>query len=603
MLDPHRARAGRGDEHPWRFYVPGDPNVSRGAVAESIRPGRFERVAVDEQLRDRCTADAVDAHHARPSCARSSSSGRPLRVKLGIDPTASDIHLGFAVVLRKLRQFQELGHTAVLILGDFTAQVGDPSGARPPARASRRRRSTRTPRPTSSRSRRILCDEPLEIRRNSEWLATMDIEDVLRLAVAHHRRPHARARRLRQPRYSDGVAISVMEFLYPLLQGWDSVMVEADVELGGTDQLFNLLMGRTLQEQEGQEAQVVLTTPLLVGLDGVQKMSKSLGNYVGIAEPPAEQFGKLMSIPDELMPPLLRAHHRLAPRRGSTRSRGSSPPARSSRSTRSACSPARSSTCTTATARVRRPRPSSTGSSAPRGTRRDPGDVHRPRPSVRDGRIRLANRSSAQSRRRCSPTRKGAARSCRAGCGSTARWSRTPIRRHAGRARRQLLQLGSATGPAAADGAEVRRADAVEQGEADDRRDPIARSPRRRSRRARPCPARRSWRRRRARPSASCRSRRRADLGRCWRGCPSGLLGPLDPWAAMIAGVRETARPACRWHAARSIPVRPENLRWIDTDALLTPPTAESRGGRGECRLGARGITTRPHGVGGLRVE
>jgi tyrosyl-tRNA synthetase len=226
---------------------------------------------------------------------------RPLRVKLGIDPTASDIHLGFAVVLRKLRQFQERGHTAVLILGDYTAQIGDPSG-----------RSVTRPRLSKEQVdehaatyveqlHQVLLPEPLEIRRNSEWLATMNIEDVLRLAS------QATVAQMLQRddfanRYANGQPISVMEFLYPLLQGWDSVMVEADVELGGSDQLWNFLMARALQTHAGQEPQVVLTMPLLVGLDGVQKMSKSLGNYVGIAEAPTEQFGKLMSLPDELMP-------------------------------------------------------------------------------------------------------------------------------------------------------------------------------------------------------------------------------------------------------------------------------------------------------------
>ena len=231
---------------------------------------------------------------------RKLAKNRPLRVKLGIDPTASDIHLGFAVVLRKLREFQEHGHTAVLILGDYTAQIGDPSG-----------RSVTRPRLSKEQVdeyaatyvdqlHQILLPEPLEIRRNSEWLASMDIEDVLKLTART-----TVARMLERDdfakRYAGGHAISVMEFLYPLLQGWDSVMVEADVELGGSDQLWNFLMARPLMEQEGLEPQVVLTMPLLVGLDGVQKMSKSLGNYVGIAEAPGEQFGKLMSLPDALM--------------------------------------------------------------------------------------------------------------------------------------------------------------------------------------------------------------------------------------------------------------------------------------------------------------
>ncbi len=244
--------------------------------------------------------EAFDKLISEAELTRKLGPGRPLRVKLGIDPTASDIHLGFAVVLRKLRQFQEHGHTAVLILGDYTAQIGDPSG-----------RSVTRPRLTKEQVdayaatyvdqlHQILLPEPLEIRRNSEWLSTMDIEDVLRLTSRT-----TVARMLERDdfanRYADGSPISVMEFLYPLLQGWDSVMVEADIELGGSDQLWNFLMARQLQEQEGQDAQVVLTMPLLVGLDGEKKMSKSLGNYVGIAEAPGEQFGKLMSLPDELM--------------------------------------------------------------------------------------------------------------------------------------------------------------------------------------------------------------------------------------------------------------------------------------------------------------
>jgi tyrosyl-tRNA synthetase len=254
---------------------------------------------VDEQLRI-LGAGAVD-FITEADFRRKLGRGGPLRVKLGIDPTASDIHLGFAVVLRKLRQFQELGHTAVLIIGDFTAQVGDPSG-----KSSTRPRLSKEEVDAYAatyveQASRILLEDHLEIRRNSEWLGSMGIDDVLRLAART-----TVARMLERDdfsrRHRDGVPISVMEFLYPLLQGWDSVMVHSDVELGGTDQLFNNLMGRTLQEQEGQEGQCVLTTPLLEGLDGVNKMSKSLGNFVGIAEPAGEQYGKLLSLPDELMP-------------------------------------------------------------------------------------------------------------------------------------------------------------------------------------------------------------------------------------------------------------------------------------------------------------
>ncbi len=232
--------------------------------------------------------------------------GRPLRVKLGLDPTASDLHLGHAVVLRTLRRFQDAGHVAVLIVGDFTAMVGDPSG-----------RSVTRPRLSKAQVdeaattyleqvTKVLDPDParLEVRRNSEWLATMGIEDVLQLAART-----TVARMLERndfaKRYADGQPISVSEFLYPLLQGWDSVQVRSDVELGGTDQLFNLLVGRQLQTQEQLEPQIVITTPLLVGLSGPDvdgpKMSKSLANFVGLSEAPGEQFGKVMSIPDTLL--------------------------------------------------------------------------------------------------------------------------------------------------------------------------------------------------------------------------------------------------------------------------------------------------------------
>ena len=226
--------------------------------------------------------------------------GTPLRVKLGIDPTASDIHLGFAVVLRKLRQFQDLGHTAVLILGDFTAQVGDPTGrsaTRPRLAPEQIEANLQT---YQTQAGLILRPDRLEVRRNSEWLGALGADGLLGLAgratVAQMLERDDFSRR-----YAAGQPISVMELLYPLLQGYDSVVVRADVELGGSDQLFNNLVGRELQEKEGQEPQVVLTTPLLEGLDGVNKMSKSLGNYIGITEPPAEQFGKIMSIPDSLL--------------------------------------------------------------------------------------------------------------------------------------------------------------------------------------------------------------------------------------------------------------------------------------------------------------
>ncbi|MEZ5169728.1 MAG: tyrosine--tRNA ligase [Acidimicrobiia bacterium] len=255
---------------------------------------------VDEQVRI-LTAGAVDVVD-EADLRRKLDRDRPLRVKLGIDPTASDLHLGFAVVLQKLRQFQDLGHVAVLIIGDFTARVGDPSGrsrTRPPLSADEVEAHART---YLDQVTGILDPSPerLEVRHNADWLGNLDLARVLELAgsvtVAQILERNDFSRR-----YAEGSPIALSELLYPLLQGRDSVEVHADVELGGTDQLFNNLVGRTLQSRAGQEPQVVLTTPLLEGLDGVEKMSKSLGNYIGVAEPPAEQFGKVMRIPDELL--------------------------------------------------------------------------------------------------------------------------------------------------------------------------------------------------------------------------------------------------------------------------------------------------------------
>ena len=227
--------------------------------------------------------------------------GRPLRVKLGLEPTAPVVTLGWAVVLHKLRQFQEAGHTAVLIVGDFTAQVGDPSGKT----ETRPRLSEEEVRGYAERLLdqfwKILDPARTEVRYNAEWLEPMGMEAILRLTAST-----TVARMLERDdfakRYAEGKPISIMEFLYPLLQGMDSVAVEADVELGGRDQTFNLLVGRDLQRTYGQEPQVALTTPLLVGTDGVQKMSQSLGNYVGITDPPEEMFGKLARVPDDLIP-------------------------------------------------------------------------------------------------------------------------------------------------------------------------------------------------------------------------------------------------------------------------------------------------------------
>jgi tyrosyl-tRNA synthetase len=225
---------------------------------------------------------------------------RPLRVKLGIDPTAPDIHLGFTVPLQKLREFQDLGHTVVLIVGDYTARVGDPSGrsvTRPVLDPAEIDSNART---FQEQALKVLDAERLEVRFNSEWL-DMAIEDLFGLL-----RTTTVAQLLERDdfanRYSSGEPISLLELVYPLLQGYDSVAVRADVEIGATDQKFNLLLGRDTQRAYGQPEQVILTLPLLIGLDGERKMSKSLGNYIGITEPPEEIFGKTMKIPDQQMP-------------------------------------------------------------------------------------------------------------------------------------------------------------------------------------------------------------------------------------------------------------------------------------------------------------
>ena len=233
------------------------------------------------------------------------ASGRPLRVKLGIDPSAPDIHLGHAVVLRKLRRFQDLGHTAVLIIGDFTGLVGDPTGrseTRPTLSPERLEENAQT---YLAQVGRVLDMQRAEIRRNSEWLAPLSFADVAHLAgvvtVAQ-----LLDRDDFQSRYRSGKAISLAEFLYPVMQAYDSVAVEADVEMGGTDQTFNLMVGRDVQRAHGQDPQVVFTVPLLTGIDGARKMSKSYGNHIGVEESPEEQFGKTMSIPDDLLVEWLR---------------------------------------------------------------------------------------------------------------------------------------------------------------------------------------------------------------------------------------------------------------------------------------------------------
>jgi tyrosyl-tRNA synthetase len=247
-------------------------------------------------------AEVVPRDELAAKLKRSADDERPLRVKLGIDPSRPDLTLGHTVVLRKLQQFQDFGHTAVLIIGDFTGLVGDPSGqseTRPMLSPEEMGENART---YFEQAGLVLDVDRAEIRRNSEWLGTLTMADVLRL-TATTTVAQMLERDDFQARYRQGRPISIVEFLYPLMQGMDSVKVEADVELGGTDQTFNLLLGREIQRAYGVEPQVVLTMPLLIGTDGQKKMSKSLDNYVALTDPPDEMFGKLMSIPDELVLP------------------------------------------------------------------------------------------------------------------------------------------------------------------------------------------------------------------------------------------------------------------------------------------------------------
>lgn len=248
----------------------------------------------------RGTLSVVPENGLEEKLAKSARTGRPLKIKLGLDPTAPDIHLGFAVVLRKLRQFQDLGHDVIVILGDYTALIGDPSGrstTRPMLSADAIQENARTYRDQLAI---ILDRDRTTVRFNSEWLGRLTFADIVQLtsrmtlAQVMERDDFAKRWAQEQP-------ICLHELLYPLAQAYDSVAIEADIEMGGQDQMFNILAGRDLQREMGQEPQVALFMPLLVGLDGVKKMSKSLGNYVGIAEPPDTMFGKLMSISDEMM--------------------------------------------------------------------------------------------------------------------------------------------------------------------------------------------------------------------------------------------------------------------------------------------------------------
>ncbi|MHB8940262.1 MAG: tyrosine--tRNA ligase, partial [Desulfobacteria bacterium] len=248
----------------------------------------------------RGTVEVISGEELSRKVAASAREKRPLRVKAGFDPTAPDLHLGHTVLIQKLKHFQDAGHQVIFLIGDFTGMIGDPSGKSETRKALTREDVERNAVTYKEQIFKILDPDRTEVRFNSEWLSTLRIEEMVRVAAQM-----TVARMLERDdfrkRYEDQRPISIHEFLYPLFQGYDSVALRADVEFGGTDQKFNLLVGRDLQRAYGQEPQVVMTTPLLVGLDGVNKMGKSLGNYVGITEPPETIFGKMMSISDELM--------------------------------------------------------------------------------------------------------------------------------------------------------------------------------------------------------------------------------------------------------------------------------------------------------------
>ena len=288
LSDPQATASATAKANP----VAAQPTWPEGDWSQGVRDAMAEITrGVDELL---------VAHEMALKLAASERSGKPLRIKLGLDPTAPDLHLGHTVVLNKLRTLQNLGHQVIFLIGDFTALIGDPTGrnaTRPPLTPEEIALNAQT---YFQQASLVLDPSRTEIRRNSEWCEALGAHGMIKLAAQA-----TVARMLERDdftkRYKAGTPISVHEFLYPLMQGYDSVALKADLELGGTDQKFNLLMGRELQRDAGQAPQCVLTMPLLEGLDGVEKMSKSKGNYVGIAESPDEMFGKLMSISDSLM--------------------------------------------------------------------------------------------------------------------------------------------------------------------------------------------------------------------------------------------------------------------------------------------------------------
>ncbi|WP_041606919.1 tyrosine--tRNA ligase [Halanaerobium praevalens] len=257
---------------------------------------------INEQLKilKRGVSDLISEEDLKQKLIEAQKENRPLRVKLGLDPSAPDIHLGHTVVLRKLKQFQDLGHQVYLIIGDFTGMIGDPTGKSETRNQLTKEEVLENAKTYQEQFSKVLDPEKTKVVFNGDWLKEMDFADVLELS-AHYTVARILERDDFSKRYNAGKPIGIHEFFYPLMQGYDSVAIKADVELGGTDQRFNLLVGRKLQQEYGQKAQVVLMMPLLEGLDGVNKMSKSLDNYIGVYDQPADMFGKVMSIPDAMI--------------------------------------------------------------------------------------------------------------------------------------------------------------------------------------------------------------------------------------------------------------------------------------------------------------
>ena len=273
-----------------------------GELPVTLKTGQVFFMDINEQIEilKRGVSDLISEEELREKLKEAEKEGRPLKVKLGLDPTAPDIHLGHTVVLRKLKQFQDLGHEVYLVIGDFTGMVGDPTGKSETRKQLTEEEVKENARTYQEQFSKVLDRDKTKLVFNGDWLGDMNFADVLELSSKY-----TVARMLERDdfskRYEAGKPIGIHEFFYPLMQGYDSVAIEADVELGGTDQRFNLLVGRNLQKEYGQEPQVIVMMPLLEGLDGVNKMSKSLDNYIGVYDKPADMFGKVMSLPDDLI--------------------------------------------------------------------------------------------------------------------------------------------------------------------------------------------------------------------------------------------------------------------------------------------------------------